>query len=86
MIFTFLQGEQVAQALKHGGWTQTLHALEDDDEVSQAGTQLGVFHDLKEALAADCEEKIVVAYFAVILKGEQACFGISPMTLIPGNS
>jgi len=45
-----LQGEEVAEGLEDRGRAETLHALEDDDEVSQAGTQLGVFDDFEEAL------------------------------------
>ena len=50
-----MQGEEVAEGLEHWGRAEALHALEDDDEVSQAGTQLGVLDNLKKALAAGGE-------------------------------
>jgi hypothetical protein len=69
-IRNFLQRQQVAETLKNRRWTQTLHALQNDDKVSEAGSKFWIFDNLEEALTANSEEQIVIAYFAVVLKGE----------------
>lgn len=69
-IGDFLKGQQVTQTLKNRRRAKALHTLKNNDEVCQTGTQFGILDDLKEALAANSEEKVVVAYFAVVLKGQ----------------
>ena len=85
-IRDFLKREQVAQALEYRGRAQALHALENNNEISKTGAQFGIFNDFEEALAADSEKEIAVAYFCVVFIGQQARFGVGPVALVHGKS